>query len=486
MSRLLELDYKRMSDLPLELTGAACAGAALLVLMCLCWRTRLRRRQLRTAGPPLLGDQLPEPHRARLLELQFYLRSCLQYRAVRLLPQVAARDDVALALVEPDDDDLRDEAARSSGLCSTVVRSLCGREPDAYVLTMFPCAHAHFLHDTRDLVTLQRLLLGPPGEPVHPRLLRMRSFEFLPASGMVAGVRRWSAAGSLRDLIHGVSPEGAHRLKYGRVGVPLSETKCCTYGYHLLQALRALAPLGSWTAAHAHCGNLFVTSNQQLVLAEWEGGAFGLASPIAAYVEALAPTMEPAVAALAHALYEMACGFEGDAPRPSVFPPACPPALLQTLQHLFRPPALAKLPLSLDAVAEMPFFQRVAPRRPGAADAPLPGPDRASRALLIKMGLLSSEHRSSRADSAASGVGSSHQHGDAGGGVGGGGAAASTRSTRRRSSRSAAQNHHSSAVESATDDLELGGRVVATTELTESGYEDPSLHGESSAAHRLE
>jgi len=52
---------------------------------------------------------------------------------------------------------------------------------------------------------------------------------------------------------------------------------------------------------------------------------------------------------------------QGDAPRPSVFPPACPPALLQTLQHLFRPPALAKLPLTLDAVAEMPFFQRAAP-----------------------------------------------------------------------------------------------------------------------------
>ena len=260
MSRVLDLDYKsslaRISALPLELTGAACAGAALLVLACLCWRTRLRRRQLRAAGPPLLGGQLPEQHRARLLELQFYLRSCLQYRAVRLLPQVAARDDVALALVEPDDDDLRDEAARSSGVCSTVVRSLCGREPDAYVLTMFPCAHAPFLHDTRDLLTLQRLLLGPPGAPAHPRLQRMRSFEFLPASGMVAGVRRWSAAGSLRDLIHGVSPEGAHRLKYGRVGVPLSETKCCTYGYHLLQArARAQAFLACLSVAlpvHAH------------------------------------------------------------------------------------------------------------------------------------------------------------------------------------------------------------------------------------------
>ena len=32
--------------------------------------------------------------------------------------------------------------------------------------------------------------------------------------------------------------EGEHGRKYFHVGAPLSETKCCSYGYHLLQALR--------------------------------------------------------------------------------------------------------------------------------------------------------------------------------------------------------------------------------------------------------
>jgi len=127
-----------------------------------------------------------------------------------------------------------------------------------------------------------------------------------------------------------------------------------------------------------------------------------------------------------------------------------------------------------------------APRRPGAADAALPCPNRAERALLVQMGLLAPEHRGSRADSAASAAaGGHHQNGDGGGAA----AVASTRSTRRRSSRSAAAQTHHAALDSATDDLELGGRgaqAVATTELTESGYEDPSLHGDASVAHRLE
>ena len=59
----------------------------------------------------------------------------------------------------------------------------------------------------------------------------------------------------------------------------------------------------------------------------------------------------------------------------------------------------------------------------------------------------------------------------------------------RRSSRSAAAQNQHAALDTATDDLELGGRgaqAVATTELTESGYEDPTLHGDASVAHRLE
>ena len=136
----------------------------------------------------------------------------------------------------------------------------------------------------------------------------------------------------MRAMLQGVSPEGEHGRKYFHVGKPLSETKCSAYGYHLLQALRALAPLGSWTATHAHCGNCFVTPSQTLVLGEWEGAALGLPSPLETFVVALAGVLEPAVAALAHALYEMATGYESDAPRPSVFPPSCSRALLEALQ----------------------------------------------------------------------------------------------------------------------------------------------------------
>ena len=57
-------------------------------------------------------------------------------------------------------------------------------------------------------------------------------------------------------------------------------------------------------------------------------------------------------------------------------------------QHLFRPPAGATLPLTLDDAARLPFFLRAAPRQPGAADALLPPPDRQERALLQRLGLL--------------------------------------------------------------------------------------------------
>ena len=47
--------------------------------------------------------------------------------------------------------------------------------------------------------------------------------------------------GSLRDVIHGVSPSQSVHAKYDRVGSPLSERKCASIGRALLDALgRAL------------------------------------------------------------------------------------------------------------------------------------------------------------------------------------------------------------------------------------------------------
>ena len=426
------------SDLGPALVGLACALAALLLLLFLCVRTRLRRQQQRQCAPPLLADNVSEAQRSRLLELQFYMRSCMDYRALRLLPHVGAHEESAMALVTTADSD---DEPTPRGICANLYDALCGAEPAVYVLTVLPCRNAPLLHDAHALATLHRLLVPPRDSSAtrprpslrggrltaeeapshHPRVLRMRSFDFLPASGTAVCVRQWTPAGSLRDMLQGVSPEGEHGRKYFHVGSPLSETKCAAYGYHLLQALRALAPLGSWTAMHAHCGNCFVSPSQTLMLGEWEGAALGLPSPLESFVAALAGVLEPAVAALAHALYEMATGYESDAPRPSVFPPSCSRALLETLQacvpymhrhtytyipmlrcaaflsplntlcaaqYLFRPPSGATLPLTLDDAARLPFFLRAAPRQPGAADAVLPPPDRQERALLQRLGLL--------------------------------------------------------------------------------------------------
>ena len=84
------------SDLGPALVGLACALAALLLLLFLCVRTRLRRQQQRQCAPPLLADNVSEAQRSRLLELQFYMRSCMDYRALRLLPHVGAHEEQAL------------------------------------------------------------------------------------------------------------------------------------------------------------------------------------------------------------------------------------------------------------------------------------------------------------------------------------------------------------------------------------------------------
>ena len=103
------------SDLGPALVGLACALAALLLLLFLCLRTRLRRQQQRQCAPPLLADNVSEAQRSRLLELQFYMRSCMDYRALRLLPHVGAHEESAMALVTTaDSDDERQEASSGS------------------------------------------------------------------------------------------------------------------------------------------------------------------------------------------------------------------------------------------------------------------------------------------------------------------------------------------------------------------------------------
>ena len=106
------------------------------------------------------GDESAElrelKKRNRLLELQFYLRSCMDYRALRLLPHVGAHEESAMALVSPGDGD---DEPTPRGTCAGLYHALCGADPAVYVLTVLPCRNAPLLHDAHALATLHRLLV---------------------------------------------------------------------------------------------------------------------------------------------------------------------------------------------------------------------------------------------------------------------------------------------------------------------------------------
>ena len=365
-------------SLPL-LLAAACTLVAVGALVAVVLRSRARRR--RFGGPPILSPATSEAQRSRLLAAQFYLRSCARYRFERALPNVSARDDRALCVVRAD------RAAAGGGGGGGLLRRVlcCGGGGAARFggLRVSSCGGALDLHDRGTRAALRALIEGVEHESVAP----VRLVDFVTnnaaSQSLVVVVRDWAPSGSLRDLIHGAPPEAVFAHKYGGAGRPLSEARCALHGRQLLHALMTLRPLGGWTAAHAHCGNLFVDGSMRLRYADWEGALLhDGAAPLAHFIRALRGTLDPAVAALAHALYEMGCGFEADAPRPSVYPPCCARPLVRCLEALFNPPPGTELPLTLDDAAALPS-SRAPPRAAAAAAAPRP--DRAALALLRRL-----------------------------------------------------------------------------------------------------
>lgn len=126
--------------------------------------------------------------------------------------------------------------------------------------------------------------------------------------------------------------------------------------YACWQALAALRAMGEWTALNVHCGNLFVDSNGNLQLAEWEAALLGTPATLEQAVEALRPNLEPAGTTLCHALYEMACGYESSDPIPTEYPPHCSQRILTHLEVLFRPKSTPGVPKTLEDISAMPFF----------------------------------------------------------------------------------------------------------------------------------
>ena len=226
-------------------------------------------------------------------------------------------------------------------------RWLAGSQPQLVVASVTVCSVP--IHERHHLLRALELSTS------NPLLLPILTVD-LPRDDRLIVVREWCAAGSLRDVIHGVSPESLVHSKYDRVGSPLSESKCASIGRALIDGLLVLRPLGARACLHVHCGNIFLRGERPL-LAEWEQGLLGLPSHLAEFANDLARTLEPAAAALALCLYEMACGFELDG-IPAVFPPSCPRAVRDTLDEMLRTPARKEKrpPRTLEEVLELPLF----------------------------------------------------------------------------------------------------------------------------------
>ena len=235
---------------------------------------------------------------------------------------------------------------------------------------------------------LERLL-----QATHPVLLPVRMVDLSRPDRAVV-IRDWCAAGSLRDVLHGATPEHSQNAKYDRVGSPLSEAKVASFGRALLDALLVLRPLGPRVAMHVHLGNIFLSPSGGQVggsgaaggggsgaggaepepilrVAEWEQGALNLPSHLEPYFNDLRRTLEPAACSLALCVYEMACGFELDG-LPAVIPPTCPWAVREALEELLRAPAPREKKaacFTLEDAQQLPLFAKGAAPSPWA---PLP------------------------------------------------------------------------------------------------------------------
>ena len=207
--------------------------------------------------------------------------------------------------------------------------------------------------------------------------------------------REWRHRGSLRDIIYGSPPGIAAQYKYAGTGRPLSDAKCARYGAQLLGALEVLEGLGDGAVLQVHCGNLFI-SGERVVVAEWEAGLLGAPSALEPFCRALRAEMTPGYVALAHALYEMCCGFEADVAAPSFFPPHAAPRTADALRSIFAPrtrvPGRARPPpRGLGDAASLPLLSRALAREPLSQSAPAEREMREIARLIAPGGSLAGE-----------------------------------------------------------------------------------------------
>lgn len=328
-------------------------------LFCCCSSAGKERRQQAADTqllPPLAGREADAAPAAELrLFAHMWCRSSAERFALEQeLPSIGVRQGKCFCWI-------KDAKAGSGGLLGWLFPGTART-----VLSVTVCERAIGLHERPHL----ERVLGC----AHPVLLPLQLADVSSRPDRLVLVRDWRADGSLRDALHGASPDDANERKYDRIGMPLSEAKIARFGRALLEALLVLRPLGPQVMMHMHLGNVFLAAAgtrapadgsdrlPTVQLSEWEQGLLGLPSHLEPFYNDLRRSLEPAACALALCVYEMACGFELDG-LPPVVPPACPCVVREALEELLRPPpprTARAACFTLEDARELPLFASAA------------------------------------------------------------------------------------------------------------------------------
>ncbi|KAK6624436.1 hypothetical protein RUM44_011295 [Polyplax serrata] len=191
----------------------------------------------------------------------------------------------------------------------------------------------------------------------HPHLEKL---EFSHCSdGGCFIVRKFNAAGTLRDIIYGSKPKHSFLKKYGNSNhsKPLSLSDISIYGRQILETLIFLHEKGI-PFGHLHLGNILLIENN-IKLLDIENAILGLPSfyrPFIVHHKRI-NTMEAIdVYSFGHVLFEMAFGYPLNESVCDNLPSTCPPLLSVLLESILSTESRRSGLPTLHELLQHPFF----------------------------------------------------------------------------------------------------------------------------------
>ena len=273
-------------------------------------------------------EELDAVRDAALLNCSFYLRSSGKYHLIDHLPEIGSRLSKHWFLVRTNN-----KAEK--------------------LLTMVPhSAHMALPFSNATKKTLRELLL----QLEHPYIFPFDEIDFTMEEEQVVIVQPFCPTGSLKDFIYRSHPCDPWVGKYSYHAVGLSVKQIQQFGCQILQGLLFLEEQGYPVYGHLHTGNV-ILQKDTCQLSGYENILLGLSSKMESILWRHLKDNTGIIDTLCfgHMLFEMASGYELDAPylKSEHWKSIQNPQVAQILKFIFENPAGYP---SVQEIAENDFF----------------------------------------------------------------------------------------------------------------------------------